>query len=117
MSTRTPSPIGLRLQEARKLADLPARELDRLAKTTEGHASLIESGVVDNMKLNTLGKLAGVLGVTMGWLIDGAGKPPTARSVQVAVDAARAARAVEDAAKAESGDRAAHASKRTGTGR
>ncbi len=53
MQARIPSPVGVRLQEARKLADLTARELDRLARTTEGHASLIESGVVQNVTLDT----------------------------------------------------------------
>ncbi len=90
MQKRAPSPVGLRLQEARGLVDLAARELDRLAGTTEGHASLIESGVVQNVTLETAGKLAGVLGVSLDWLVGGLGKSPTARSVKTAVDNARA---------------------------
>lgn len=93
MQDRAPVTLGLRLQEARKLADISARELDRLAETTEGHASLIEAGTVTNVKLNTLTQLARVLGVSMSWLIDGAGDAPTVESVGGAVEAARAVRA------------------------
>lgn len=85
-----PSPVGVRLQETRQLIELAARELDRLADTTEGHTSLIESGVVQNITLDTAGKLAGVLGVTLDWLLAGRGTAPSAASVQMSVDAARA---------------------------
>lgn len=95
MQERAPSPVGLRLQEARRLVDLSARELDRLAGTTPGHASLIESGVVSNVKLETAKGLARVLGVSLDWLVNGVGDPPSAESVQLAVDAARAAKAEE----------------------
>lgn len=92
---RVPSPVGVRLQETRRLVDLTARELDRLARTTEGHTSLIESGVVQNITLETAGKLARVLGVTLDWLLSGAGTQPSAASVQMSVDAARVGRADE----------------------
>jgi transcriptional regulator with XRE-family HTH domain len=90
MHVRVPSPVGVRLQETRRLVGLTARELDRLARTTEGHASLIESGVVQNVTLETAGKLARVLGVTLDWLLSGSGTSPSAASVQMSVDAARA---------------------------
>lgn len=79
------------------MVELPARELDRIADTTEGHTSLIESGVVKNVTLETAGKLAGALGVSLDWLVSGSGEPPTAPSVQAAVDAARAALAAKRA--------------------
>lgn len=97
------------------MADLPARELDRLAQTTEGHASLIESGVVKNVTLETAGKLAWALGVTIDWLVNGSGEPPTVPSVQAAVEAARDARAAR-IAKDAGGERAANdAAKPSGT--
>ena len=89
MQDRVPSAVGARLRETRKLIDITARELDRLACTTEGHASLIESGVVQNITLETAGKLASVLGVSLDWLLSGRGTPPSAASVQMSVDAAR----------------------------
>ena len=89
--------IGVRVQMARKLVDdLSARELDRLAGLkAEGHTSLIESGVTNNVKVETARGIARVLGVSLDWLIDGAGDAPTIESVQAAVDVARAARADE----------------------
>ncbi len=87
---RVPSPIGQRIEMLRGLGELPARELDRLAETTEGHASLIESGVVKNVSAETVAKLAHVLGASLDWLIAGEGKAPSERTVRSSVEAARA---------------------------
>ena len=100
MSKRDPSPVGVRLNAARSLVDVSARELDRLARTTEGHTSLIESGVVQNTTLETAGKLAGALGVTLDWLLNGSGDAPTTESVSAAVSIARLARADESGSHA-----------------
>jgi transcriptional regulator with XRE-family HTH domain len=94
MQKRVPTAVGVRLQETRELAGLAARELDRLVDTTEGHASLIESGVVRNVTLETASKLAGVLGVSLDWLVRGTGRAPSARSVRQAVELARGTPAV-----------------------
>jgi transcriptional regulator with XRE-family HTH domain len=88
--------VGVRLQEARKLGSITARELDRLALTTEGHTSLIESGVVQNVTLDTAGKLAGALGVTLDWLVNGTGDLPTAPSVRLAIEGARSLRSASE---------------------
>ncbi len=91
MQKRAPAPLGVRLREVRGLVGIGARELDRLADTTEGHTSLIESGVVKNVTMATAGKLAGVLGVSLDWLVSGVGDDPTTASVQAAVGTARLA--------------------------
>jgi len=93
LGMRKPSGIGLRLREARTVAAVSARELDRLADTTEGHTSLIESGVVQNANAETLAKLAAVLGVSLDWLVTGSGPPPSSRVVRAAIIAARNASA------------------------
>ncbi len=120
MQERAPSPVGLRLQQARKLIDdLSARELDRLAGTTPGHASLIESGVVSNVKLETATGLARVLGMSLDWFVNGTGDAPTAESVRAAVAAARIAKASDstrDLGAAESGEHPAQPSPRTASG-
>lgn len=58
---------------------------------TEGHTSLIESGVVQKPTADIIGKLARTLGSTTDWLINGDGREPSERAVKAAVDAARAA--------------------------
>jgi len=90
MQTPIATPLGERLHGARCLVDLAARELDRLAQTTQGHTSLIESGVAKNITMKTAARLAGALGVTIDWLVNGTGDAPDAASVQAAVDVARA---------------------------
>jgi transcriptional regulator with XRE-family HTH domain len=90
--------LGDRLQKTRELAECTARELDRLAETAEGHASLIESGVVKNVTVETAAALAKVLGVSLDWLITGDGKSPSERAVRAAVEMARRERAKSSAA-------------------
>lgn len=74
---------------------MSARELDRLSEITEGHTSLIESGVVRDVGTQTLSKIAKVLGVSLDWLVTGQGKVPTARQVSAAVNAARGVQRAE----------------------
>lgn len=82
--------IGDRLREARELAGLPARELDRLADKTLGHAGLIESRRRSDAQAGTLKAYADVLGLSLDWLIAGRGKLPSQARVKAAVEAARA---------------------------
>ena len=90
MSNRpSPSPVGVRIREARELAGISARELDRLAGLSENHTSLLES-VVRDVRAETAVAVARALGVSLDWLLVGAGRPPTARAVRAAIDAARA---------------------------
>ena len=84
------STFGARLQAARLLApDLSARELDRLAHTTEGHAGAVEGGAYEP-KIGNASAWAAVLGASLDWLVDGQGEPPTAKEVAAAVALARA---------------------------
>lgn len=91
MSTRpVPSAVGARIREARELAGISARELDRLAGLSENHTSLLES-VVRDVRAETAVAVARTLGVSLDWLLVGEGKAPSERSVRAAVEAARAA--------------------------
>jgi len=89
-----------RLHHLRELANLSARELDRLSRLRQGHTALIEKRASDNLETSTAQALAGVLGVSLDWLIAGDGKMPSARIVRAAVEAARAEHAKREAAKA-----------------
>jgi len=64
--------------------------LDRLAGRPEGHATVIESRGDSPVKSDTASAYASVLGVSLDWLIDGSGDPPTALDVTRAVEHARA---------------------------
>lgn len=86
---RNAEEIASRLKGARQLClGLSTRELDRLAGTSEGHASYVESGK-GGTETTTLDKLAGALGLTLDYLVRGDGKAPTAESVSAAVDRSR----------------------------
>jgi transcriptional regulator with XRE-family HTH domain len=97
--------VGGRIKQARCLAKIAARELDRLAGITEGHTSLIESGHVADATSQTLVKIARVLGVSLDWLVSGFGDGPTTDTVIAAVAVARnpapASGALPDAEDAE----------------
>jgi len=84
--------LGQRLMDARKLADdLSARELDRLAGVAEGYASMIEAGTRTNVAVRVAVGYARVLGLSIDYLVTGAGSPPSARAVKRSVAAAREA--------------------------
>lgn len=68
---------------------LSARELDRLAEITEGHTSLIESGVVQRVTADIASQLARPLGLSLDWLIEGKGPEPVEADVLRAVETAR----------------------------
>jgi|SRR5580704_12250039 hypothetical protein len=82
--------IAARLKFARTLAHLPAREMDRLAGKTPGHAGLIEARPGSDAMAGTLAAYADVLGLSLDWLVRGQGDAPTADSVREAVATARA---------------------------
>lgn len=52
---------------------------------------MIESGAKRDVRSKTLSKLAAALGVSLDWLVNGTGAPPTARRVQAAIRNASAA--------------------------
>lgn len=81
--------LGERLRIARSLAGISARELDRLAGRSVGHAALIERGDRPRVEAETAAAYARVLDVDLNWLITGSGEKPLADSVVRAVDRAK----------------------------
>lgn len=81
-----------RLKRARTLADISARELDRLTGMCEGHTSLIESGVKPRVEAGTAAAIADALGLSLDWLLMGTGDEPTHDRVCAAIKAHEAKR-------------------------
>lgn len=93
-----PSSIGERLSLlcGADFGDLSFRELDRLAKKTQGHAQAIASGTIPDPRLSTLRAFEDVLGASL----DPRTPMPTADAVRAAVERARAGREQETAPRA-----------------
>lgn len=73
--------LGDRVRIARKQLKVSAREVDRRASLTRGHTNAIERGVYRSPQMDTVEALAGVLGVSIDWLMvkdDESGPLPTA---------------------------------------
>jgi transcriptional regulator with XRE-family HTH domain len=69
------------------MGGLSAIGLSRLAGLPSGaHVGLIESAARPNPTIETLSKIAGVLGVSIDWLATGEGAPPTAEQIRAAVE-------------------------------
>jgi len=83
--------LSERLREARTLAGVKSRELDRLAGLSECHTQHIETGRRPNPETATIAPLARVLGVSLDWLIAGNGPAPEEAAVKAAVEQARQA--------------------------
>lgn len=98
------STLQQRLRRARTLAELPARELDRLAGIRQGHSGIIEARASENVETATAQALARVLGVSLDWLIAGKGKEPTQRAVRAAVEIARSEYAAKETAANDDAD-------------
>lgn len=82
------TPIGKRIARARALTDgLTAADWGSKAGLSRAIVSLIESGKREVPNVQTVSKLAAVLGLDLGWLIDGAGEKPTRESVRAALEA------------------------------
>ena len=77
-----------RVRHARGVAGISQRELDRLAGLCQGHTRRIESERGANITVDTARALARVLGVPLGWIVDG-GVVPLDRCIRAAVEAAR----------------------------
>jgi transcriptional regulator with XRE-family HTH domain len=74
--------IAERVRWLREHTGLSARAIDGLADLTPGHTSLIESGQRSELSASTLTKLARALGVSLDWLSDGQGAPPSETMLQ-----------------------------------
>ncbi len=72
--------------------ELSQRELDALAGLHPGHVWQIEEGHRENSKRETARGLAHALGSTVGWILEGEGKPPAPAAVLAAIERARAAK-------------------------
>src|ERR1700738_585623 len=81
--------IGQRLRQARLRSGLSTLALDALAGTARGHTSMIENGKRANIEVRTADSLAGVLGLSLDWLLRGHGSLPAASAIKAAVDRAR----------------------------
>lgn len=89
MSDSDPGTLGSRLRYARDLSGLGSRELGRLAGVSEGYPSNIESGARKNVPIEALSGFARVLGLSLDWLVDGQGDPPSRAAVVIAAEKAR----------------------------
>jgi len=69
-----------RLKTARAASGLSARKLSKLAGLAEGHVAMIERGTVDDGSVQTIGKIAKALGVSLDWLVFGDGTGPSAEA-------------------------------------
>jgi hypothetical protein len=92
--------IGARLREARTLAGVGSKELDRLAQKTPGHANTLESERIGDATTQTASAYASVLGISLDWLIAGKGPEPIKADVRAAVAKARERLASTAAARA-----------------
>jgi transcriptional regulator with XRE-family HTH domain len=69
--------IAERVRWLREQTGMSARAVDALAHLTPGHTALIEGGHRSDPSSGTLTKLARALGVSLDWLSDGQGAPPS----------------------------------------
>jgi transcriptional regulator with XRE-family HTH domain len=85
----SPSPAGERLRALREAVGISARELSRVAgMKSHQHVGLIERGDVGSPDYPNAKKLAGALGCSVAWLLDGDGVEPSADVIRAAVIAA-----------------------------
>jgi len=90
---------GERIRAARDLIRLPSKQLDKLAGLNTGVCWAVENSPTGNSESKTLDKIARALGLSLDYVVRGEGEPPTAESVQTAVDEARAALPQPEAAE------------------
>ena len=69
--------IAERVRWLREQTGMSARAIDGLAGLTPGHTALLEGGHRSDPSAATLTKLARALGVSLDWLSDGQGAPPS----------------------------------------
>jgi transcriptional regulator with XRE-family HTH domain len=79
-----------RLNRARTRAGVTGADLGLLAGLSRGAVSMIESGHRPDPNSSTVVALAGVLGVSLAWLLGGEGAMPAKAVMRAAVEAARA---------------------------
>jgi hypothetical protein len=91
MGDQTPTPLGLRLKQARLMTHPPTlgeedepragwqclsqRELAELAGRSDGLVGHVERGTTKGVGSETARRYAEVLGITLDWLLTGTGPP------------------------------------------
>ena len=101
VSTVAGMSIAERVRSAREASGLSQRSLSTLAGLSTGAVNLIESGDRESPAAATLAGIAGVLGITLDWLVSGIGDEPKAEAIRGA--AARAQSDYEAAHPAPTG--------------
>lgn len=86
-----PSDCGRRMRLARELAGVPARALSLAAGASPSIVNQIEIGRVESPSANLLNAIAGLLGISLDWLVTGRGKGPSERQVRGALERVQAA--------------------------
>lgn len=87
--------IAERLQLARSYTTngsgepLSSSQVSKLAGLVRTHVWLIETKARDNFTIDTIDRIAGVLGLSLDWLCRGAGRAPTVGSVRAAINRAK----------------------------
>lgn len=89
----TPSEVGTRVASLRELAGLSARELSILADLSPSMVGHIEAGRVQQPGVDTILRLADVMGASLSYLIKGEGRAPSKAGCAEAVRVARARKA------------------------
>lgn len=79
--------LGERIEWLRNAAGLSARELDALAGLRAGHTRSLETGVISNVGVHTLKKIAAVFGPRLDWrwLVTGQGARRAKKLIAAAV--------------------------------
>lgn len=74
--------LGERLRWAREASGLSQRALSARAQLSPRHVGLIELDTYKTIEGTTASKIAGVFGVSLDWLLSGAGEVPTAEAIK-----------------------------------
>lgn len=74
--------LGERLRWAREASGLSQRALSGRAKLSPRHVGLIELDTYKTIEGTTAAQIAGVLGLSLDWLLKGAGDAPTAAAIK-----------------------------------
>lgn len=79
--------VADRIALVRRHSGLSAAEFGRRAGLSRATISSIESGRNEEPETDTVRKIAKLSGASLAWLLDGEGKPPSAKSVREAASA------------------------------
>lgn len=72
--------LGDRVRQAREVRKMSQRELSDASGLHKSHIPLIEGGERPNISVPTVEALAKALNVSVGWLVNGEGEGPFAKT-------------------------------------